>query len=64
MIDTPYYFNFISDAFQKTIENYGNIDILINSAGIMDEINWERSLQVNLVGISFKYSIIILFPKM
>ncbi|GJQ83243.1 hypothetical protein Trydic_g8841 [Trypoxylus dichotomus] len=38
------------NAFQKTVEHYDNIDILINNAGLMNEINWELSVQVNLMG--------------
>ncbi|GJQ83245.1 hypothetical protein Trydic_g8842 [Trypoxylus dichotomus] len=38
------------NAFQKTVDYYNNIDILINNAGVMNEINWEPSVQVNLMG--------------
>ncbi|KAF5305620.1 hypothetical protein FQR65_LT07701 [Abscondita terminalis] len=38
------------DAFKKTVEKYKNVDILINNAGIMDELNWEKSVDINLKG--------------
>ena len=35
-------------AFEKCLELFGRIDVLINSAGILSEINWENELQINL----------------
>ena len=37
-------------AFEKCLELFGQVDILVNSAGILGEINWESQLQINLFG--------------
>ena len=37
-------------AFEKCLEHFGRIDVLINSAGINGETNWESQLQINLLG--------------
>lgn len=39
----------ISDAFKKTIEVFGNVDILINNAGVCDDARWNREVDINLV---------------
>lgn len=39
----------ISEAFRKTIEAYGQIDIVINNAGILNDIKWELEININLV---------------
>ncbi|XP_064205800.1 15-hydroxyprostaglandin dehydrogenase [NAD(+)]-like isoform X1 [Anguilla rostrata] len=41
----------LKDAFQKTIEKFGRIDIVSNNAGIVDETNWEKTVEVNLNGV-------------
>ncbi|XP_027129666.1 15-hydroxyprostaglandin dehydrogenase [NAD(+)] isoform X5 [Larimichthys crocea] len=41
----------IKDAFHKTIETFGGIDILCNNAGILDESQWEKTVSINLVGV-------------
>ncbi|KAI4470580.1 15-hydroxyprostaglandin dehydrogenase [nad(+)] [Holotrichia oblita] len=53
------------NAFSKTIEAYGNVDILINNAGLMNEINWKISIQVNLIGVTIGSLLAIekYFPK-
>ena len=38
-------------AFDKTIEIYQQLDIVINNAGIVDEVNWRKAVAVNLVSI-------------
>lgn len=35
--------------FKQTKEHFGSLDIVVNNAGIFDEINWEKLLKVNLV---------------
>jgi len=49
----------IQELFEKTISNFGKIDILINNAGIMDRFDgaadceedlWNRVLAINLTG--------------
>ncbi|XP_056141179.1 15-hydroxyprostaglandin dehydrogenase [NAD(+)] [Lampris incognitus] len=37
-------------AFQKTKETFGQLDIVCNNAGIIDEKNWEKAVSVNLLG--------------
>ena len=37
-------------AFEKCLEFFGKVDVLINSAGIVGESNWETLLQINLMG--------------
>ena len=32
-----------------TEKTFGKLDIIINNAGIMDELEWERSLNANVV---------------
>ncbi|KAE8287634.1 15-hydroxyprostaglandin dehydrogenase [NAD(+)] [Larimichthys crocea] len=41
----------IKDAFHKTTETFGGIDILCNNAGILDETQWEKTVSINLVGV-------------
>lgn len=48
MHDTTTFNDFLG-AFDKTIEIYQQLDIVINNAGIVDEVNWKRVVAVNLV---------------
>ncbi|XP_072446497.1 15-hydroxyprostaglandin dehydrogenase [NAD(+)]-like isoform X2 [Chiloscyllium punctatum] len=43
--------NQLKDAFKKTIENFLRLDIVCNNAGIADETNWQRCLDLNLVSV-------------
>lgn len=43
-----------TDAFQSTIDQFGHLDIVINNAGINNEKNWEKTIQVNLVRLLCK----------
>ena len=36
-------------AFEKCLQFFGKVDVLINSAGINGETNWESQLQINLL---------------
>ncbi|CAM4484947.1 unnamed protein product [Leuciscus chuanchicus] len=39
------------DAFQNTVERFGRLDIVINNAGINNEKNWEKTIEVNLTSV-------------
>ncbi|XP_013856036.1 15-hydroxyprostaglandin dehydrogenase [NAD(+)] [Austrofundulus limnaeus] len=41
----------LTDAFQKTLDQFGRLDIVINNAGINNEKNWEKTIQVNLTSV-------------
>uniref|UniRef100_A0A8B9HPI8 15-hydroxyprostaglandin dehydrogenase n=1 Tax=Astyanax mexicanus TaxID=7994 RepID=A0A8B9HPI8_ASTMX len=40
-----------------TVEQFGRLDIVINNAGINNEKNWEKTIEVNLVGTDI-YSVL------
>jgi NAD(P)-dependent dehydrogenase (short-subunit alcohol dehydrogenase family) len=35
-------------AFEKCVDLFGGVDVVVNNAGIDGEVNWEVQLQVNL----------------
>ncbi|XP_076303958.1 15-hydroxyprostaglandin dehydrogenase [NAD(+)]-like [Tachypleus tridentatus] len=41
----------IEGVFQQTLAAYGQVDILINNAGIAGENNWKNLVRVNLMGV-------------
>ncbi|XP_072041635.1 15-hydroxyprostaglandin dehydrogenase [NAD(+)]-like isoform X2 [Amphiura filiformis] len=41
----------MKDCFKKVIATYGALHIVCNNAGILNEIEWERMLQINLNGV-------------
>lgn len=41
-------------AFVRTVEKYGRLDIVVNNAGIVDEIDWQKTVNINLVWHSRK----------
>ncbi|XP_035522703.1 15-hydroxyprostaglandin dehydrogenase [NAD(+)]-like [Morone saxatilis] len=41
----------IKAALQKTVDTFGGIDILCNNAGILNEIMWEKTVSINLMGV-------------
>ncbi|XP_030643527.1 15-hydroxyprostaglandin dehydrogenase [NAD(+)] [Chanos chanos] len=41
----------LEEAFQSTVEKFGRLDIVINNAGINNEKNWEKTIEVNLTSV-------------
>jgi len=41
----------LEEAFKKTKETFGTIDIVINNAGIVGEDRWEAAIEVNVKGV-------------
>ncbi|XP_039630463.1 15-hydroxyprostaglandin dehydrogenase [NAD(+)]-like isoform X1 [Polypterus senegalus] len=41
----------LKDAFHKTKEKFGKLDIVCNNAGIANEQDWEKTITVNLNGV-------------
>ena len=39
----------LSDAFQRTVQKFGGVDIVCNNAGIINEGDWEKTVAINLV---------------
>jgi 15-hydroxyprostaglandin dehydrogenase (NAD) len=39
----------VSDAFRKTKETFGTIDVVVNNAGILGDDRWERAIKINVV---------------
>ncbi|GBL72071.1 hypothetical protein AVEN_160728-1, partial [Araneus ventricosus] len=38
-------------AFDVVISSFGRIDLVVNNAGLHDEINWRKVIDVNIVGV-------------
>ena len=36
-------------AFEKCLDLYNGIDVVVNNAGVDGEINWESQLQINFL---------------
>ncbi|GLV42282.1 Photoreceptor dehydrogenase [Carabus blaptoides fortunei] len=43
--------NALEDAFKKTIDSFGGLDIVVNNAGIADDREYELEINVNFTGI-------------
>ncbi|MGH0127387.1 UNVERIFIED_CONTAM: hypothetical protein FKN15_011124 [Acipenser sinensis] len=41
----------LQDAFKRTVEHFGKLDIVINNAGINNEKNWVKTIEVNLTSV-------------
>ena len=46
-VDVSSHTNF-ERAFEKCLETFGALDIVVNNAGVDGEINWEVQMQINL----------------
>lgn len=46
-----------SDAFQETIKQFKNVDILINNAGILNDAILEKQIAVNVVSIEQTFGV-------
>ncbi|XP_055946009.1 15-hydroxyprostaglandin dehydrogenase [NAD(+)]-like [Argiope bruennichi] len=44
-------FEDFKDAFDKVISSCGRVDLVVNNAGLHDEINWRKVIDVNIVGV-------------
>ena len=33
----------------RAIEKFGKLDVVVNNAGVADEIGWQRTVNINLV---------------
>ena len=42
-------FTLLLAVFIATNKAFGDVDICVNSAGVLDEVNWRRMMQINLV---------------
>ncbi|KAK9732212.1 short chain dehydrogenase [Popillia japonica] len=40
----------LDNAFKRTVEKFGNVDIVINNAGVMVEAIWEKMIGINVNG--------------
>lgn len=40
-----------TEAFEEASSLLGNIDIVVNNAGVLDERRWEKEIAVNIVSI-------------
>ena len=41
------------DVFEVARQTYGYIDLVANNAGIADEVNWRKMVDINMVGTSY-----------
>lgn len=51
-------FLFFPEAFQATISKLGGVDIVVNSASVMNDRLWELEVDVNLVSRSINLNAI------
>ena len=49
----------IVECFKQVIDTYGALHIVCNNAGIANEIEWEKTLQVNLVRMLVCYFVFL-----
>jgi 15-hydroxyprostaglandin dehydrogenase (NAD) len=44
----------ISEAFKETVKKFGDLDIVVNNAGLCNEKKWKYVVSVNLVSRKIK----------
>lgn len=53
----------VSDLFRKTKSSFSSVDLVVNNAGIVDEQNWQKCIDINLVRIQQIYYVNIFNVK-
>ena len=51
MLVAEIFFIHFLGVFSTTIKQFGKVDVLLNNAGIVDDVDWERTFQVNAVSL-------------
>lgn len=51
-------------AFNKAKSTFGKVDVLINNAGILNENQWKKMIEVNFVSMKCYFLIIFLIDKL
>ncbi|XP_078608152.1 15-hydroxyprostaglandin dehydrogenase [NAD(+)]-like [Branchiostoma floridae x Branchiostoma japonicum] len=41
----------LEGAFQQVVDRFGGLDLVVNNAGILNEVEWEKCINVNLVSV-------------
>ncbi|CAH1270644.1 HPGD [Branchiostoma lanceolatum] len=41
----------LEGAFQQVVDRFGGLDLVVNNAGILNELDWEKCINVNLVSV-------------
>ncbi|XP_071036590.1 15-hydroxyprostaglandin dehydrogenase [NAD(+)] [Parasteatoda tepidariorum] len=44
-------FSDFKNAFERTKQLFGRIDVVVNNAGIVNELEWKKMIEVNLIGV-------------
>ena len=52
---------YVLGLFDAAIRKYQNVDIIVNNAGINNEITWRKMFQINLVRYSKYWHLTIIF---
>ncbi|XP_065919440.1 15-hydroxyprostaglandin dehydrogenase [NAD(+)]-like isoform X1 [Dysidea avara] len=44
----------LRSVFEKTVAKFGKLDIVVNNAGVVEEINWRKAVDINLVDLQLQ----------